>query len=250
MLYLIPDPRHLISNTGTCHAILITWYLTPVFAMLYLSLDIRHRYLPCYTYHLISDTGTYHAILITWYPTPIFAMLHLSLDIRYRYLLCYTYHLIPNTGTCHAILITWYLTPVLTMLYLTVDMLLLTWHAITWYQYTWPDIVTPDWLLFYLASVLYCIFMILTFTGTWLLYCYQTFDTPVLLNSYILEPLKKGDSRYYSPIDPRNEITMNMELLRIPCGHYYWTILIIRQLASGWGKLMSTDIVSMFMMVL
>jgi len=195
--------RHLICYTW--YLIHDIWYLTPVLAMLYLSLDVRHRYLPCYTYHLISDTGTCHAVL--------------KLDIRHRYLSCYTYHLILDTGACHAILITWYLTPVLTMLYLTVDVLLLTWHAITWYQYTWPDIVAPDWLLLYLVSVLYCIFMIITFTGTWLLYCFQTFGTPVLLNSCILEPLKKGDSWYYILVDPRNKITMNMELLRTPCGH-------------------------------
>ena len=38
--------------TGTCHATLITLYLT--------------LYLPCCTYHLISDTGTYHIILDGW----------------------------------------------------------------------------------------------------------------------------------------------------------------------------------------
>jgi len=69
---------HLISDTGTCHAILITWYLTLVLAMLYLTLDIWHRYLPCYTWPLMSDTGTWHAIThltcyhlvlvhLTWY---------------------------------------------------------------------------------------------------------------------------------------------------------------------------------------
>ena len=97
MLYLIPDPRHLISDTRICHAILITWYLTPVFVMLYLSLDIQHRYLPCYTCHLISYTCTYHAILITWYLTPVLAMLHLTLDI-----------LPPGTNTLDLIL--WHLT--------------------------------------------------------------------------------------------------------------------------------------------
>ena len=126
MLYLSLDIWH-----GTCHATLITWYLTPVLTMLYLSLDIRHRYLPCYTYHLISDTATYH--------------------IWHRYLPCYTYHLIFDTGTCHAILITWYLTPVLTMLYLSLD--IWYWHLtcyhlvlvhLIWYCDSWLDIITPD----------------------------------------------------------------------------------------------------------
>ena len=70
-------------------AILNTWYLTPVLAMLYLTLDIWHRYLSCYTWPLISDTGTCHAIFDTWYPTPVLVMLYLTLDIRHRYLTCY-----------------------------------------------------------------------------------------------------------------------------------------------------------------
>ena len=87
--YLPCYTYYLISDTGTCHAMLITWYLIPVLAMLYLSLDIWHRYLPC-----------------------------LSLDIWHRYLPCYTYRLIPDTWynntwhlTCyHPVLIhlTWY----------------------------------------------------------------------------------------------------------------------------------------------
>ena len=58
-------------------------------------------------------------------------------------------------GTWYLILdtwhnITWYLT-----------------HAITWYWYIWHNIVTPDWILLHLAPVLHCLFMIITFTGTW-----------------------------------------------------------------------------------
>ena len=168
----------------------------------YLTLICIHRYLPCYTYYLISDTGTCHAILITWYLTPVLAMLHLTLDI-----------LPPGTNTLDLIL----------------------WH-LTGYYYTGhrTSLHTHDY----------------HFMGTWLLYCYQTFGTPVLLNSCIPEPLKKGDSWYYTSVDPRNRITMNIWLLWTPCGYYHWIILIIRQLTLGWRKLMSTDIVLMFMMVL
>ena len=71
MLYLTPDPRHLISDTGW-YVIRNTWYLT---------LNIWRRYLTCY--HLTSDTwymtlGIWHAIThltcfymvlvhLTWY---------------------------------------------------------------------------------------------------------------------------------------------------------------------------------------
>ena len=68
-------------DTGTCHAILIIWYLILVLAMLCLLLDIWYRYLPCYTYYLISDTSTCHAILITWYLILVLAILYLLLDI-------------------------------------------------------------------------------------------------------------------------------------------------------------------------
>ena len=124
---------YLVFDVATLTDILVTWpdMYTLVLAMLYLSLDIWHRYLPCYTYYLISDTGTSHAMLITWYLIPILAMLDLSLDIWhrylpclsldiwYRYLPCYTYYLISDISTYHATLIAWYLTP---------D---------TWYNNTW-----------------------------------------------------------------------------------------------------------------
>jgi len=85
--YLTPV---LATDTGTYHAILDTWYTTPILTMLYLTLDIWHWYLPCYTWHLIYDTGTCHAILDIWYLTPILAMLYLTLDIWHWYLPCYT----------------------------------------------------------------------------------------------------------------------------------------------------------------
>ena len=87
MLYLTYDTWHrylpcyiwpMIPNTGTLHIILHIWFMTPahgiytdtwyvIFATWSTTLDIRHRYLPCYTYHLISDTGTCHASLDTWH---------------------------------------------------------------------------------------------------------------------------------------------------------------------------------------
>ena len=145
--------------------ILDTWSLT---------LDIWHWYLTWYylapdTWHLISDTGTWHAI--TWHLIPVLDML--SLD---------TWYLTPDNW--HAI--TWYLT-----------------YAITWYWHIWPDIVIPDWILLYLTPVLPCIFMIITLRETWHDY-YIVTRYLVLLNSCapescILEPLKQGDSWYYTP---------------------------------------------------
>ena len=121
-------------------------YLTSILTMLYLTHDIRHRYLSCYTYYLISDTGICHTILNTWY-----RYLHRHMiyntdtchaipdpDIWHRYLPCYIWHMIPNTDTCHAIFDTWYLTPVLAMLYLTHDI----WHRYL-LCYTWPWYMTP-----------------------------------------------------------------------------------------------------------
>jgi len=58
MWYVIPD-------TSTCHAIFVIWYLTPVFALLYLTHDIWYRHLPCYSWYMIYNTCTCHAILDT-----------------------------------------------------------------------------------------------------------------------------------------------------------------------------------------
>ena len=132
----------------------------------YLTLICIHRYLPCYTYYLISDTGTCHVILITWYLTPVLVMLYLSLNIWHRYLPCYTYHLISDTDTCHA-----------TLRHLTYCHLVPI--HLTWYCDTWLDTITPD-------TIRLCIFMIIAFTRTWLLYRYQTFGTPELLYSELL----------------------------------------------------------------
>jgi len=77
---------YLISDTGTWHVILDTWYLT---------LDIWHRYLTCYHLHLIPDTWymtldnwhaityltCYHLVLVhlTDIVTPDWILLHLTL---------------------------------------------------------------------------------------------------------------------------------------------------------------------------
>ena len=154
--------------------------------MLCLSLDIRYRYLPC-----------------------------LLFDIWYRYLPCYTYYLISDTGTCHAMLITWYLTPVHATLYLTLDI----WHRYlscytdTWYNNTWHLTCYHPVLVRLIRYCGTCIILHIHdyyFYGdlAWLLYCYQIFGTPVLLNSYIPEPLKKGDSWYYTPVNSRSWIIM------------------------------------------
>ena len=155
--------------------------------MLYLALDIWHRYLPCYTWHLISDTGTCHAILITWYLTPVLAMLYLSLDIWHQYLPCYTWPLISDTGTCHVILDPRYPIPVLDMLYHSLNILspgistldLILSH-LTGYCYTWNlYYITYSWLL-----LLWGLGMIIIL----LPYIWYSW-TPVLLNSSIPEPL-------------------------------------------------------------
>ena len=145
---LIPDIWFCDSHRHISYLILTCIHL--IIVMLYLTLDIWHRYLPCYIWHMISDAGTCHAIFDTWYLPPVLAMLYLTLDT--------------DTGTCHAIFDTWYLTPVLAMLYLTLDIWhrylpCYTWHLIsdtgTWYVITWPDIMTPDWILLHLYYLTY-----------------------------------------------------------------------------------------------
>jgi len=132
---LTPDTWHLISDTGIWHV--DTWYLTLVFDML--TLDIWHRYLTCY-----------HSTPDTWHLTLVFDMLtpdtwYLTLNIWHRYLTCY--HLTPDT---------WQLTCYHLIFNICYHLIL---AHLTWF-------VTPDWILLYLAPILHCIFMIITFTGT------------------------------------------------------------------------------------
>jgi len=110
------------------------------------------------------DTG----MLIIWHWYVILDTWPLTLDIWYRYLTCY-----------NLILDTWHLRSniwQLTCYHLILD---ICYHLV---RHTWPDVVTPDWILLYLTLVLYCIFMIITFTGTW--HDYYAVSRPlVLLNS-------------------------------------------------------------------
>ena len=115
----------LYIDTVTCHAYI--WYPTLVLAMLYLTHDTRHRYLPCYIWHMIPDTG------------------HLA---------CYTWCMIYGTGPWYMS----YLTPAPDTRYM------ICFHVV---QMHGPDIVTLDRTLPPLIPVLYDIFMTITFTGTW-----------------------------------------------------------------------------------
>jgi len=126
MLYLTHDIWHPY----------LPWYIwhmisAPVLVMLYLILDIWHQYLPCYIWHMISDTSTCHAIFDTWYPTPVLAS--------------YTWHMIYDTSTWHVIPDTWYLTiNMLSPGTSTHDMIL--WH-LTGDYYTWhPYYLAYSWL--------------------------------------------------------------------------------------------------------
>jgi len=124
---------------------------------------------------------------------------------------------LPDTWCCDSVfnspnidmLITWLLisdTWYLTCYHLTPD----TWHLTyyhrymtltTWYWYTWPDAAIPDlilshltdyiaysWLLF-LRGLDMIIILLLDIWYSW---------TPILMNSCTPEPLKHGDSWYYT----------------------------------------------------
>jgi len=190
---------------------------------------LRDRLIPdiwcCDSHRHIS-----YLILDTWYPTPALDMLYLALDIWHWYLLCYTWHLTSDI---------WHLA--LDMLSSGIDTFyLILWH-LTGYYYTWHLYFFAYSWLSLLRGLGMIIILLPDIWYSW---------TPVLLNSCILEPLKKGDSWYYTPIDPRNWITMNIGLLEYSVDIVTRKIIIIRQLTPGWEKLMSTDIVSKFMMVL
>ena len=143
-----------------------------------------------------GPTITWHLIPDTWYLTSIFDMLLLD---------------------------TWYLTPDIWQLtcYHLLDMLshgtrtfdLILCH-LTEYYYIWHlYYIVYSWLSL-LQGLDMIIILLQDLWYSW---------TPVLLNSCIPEPLKRGDSWYYTPVDPRNRITMNIGLLWTPCGHYHWT---------------------------
>jgi len=93
--------------------------------------------------------------------------------------------------------------------------------------------VTPDWILLPLTPALHCIFVIITFTGTWHDY-YIITRLLVLLNScapkllyswtLVTGRLLTLRSWYYTPVDHCYWIIMDIGLLWIPCGHYHLTI--------------------------
>ena len=66
-----------LYTPDTCHAILNTWYLTPALAMLYLTLDIRHRYWICYHTLDMLSPSTSKLALILWHLTGYCYIWHL-----------------------------------------------------------------------------------------------------------------------------------------------------------------------------
>ena len=215
--HIIPDTGicHAIFDTDTCHAIFDTeiamLYLTPIFTMLYLTPIIAMLYLtPIFAMLYLTPTLAMlycTPIIVMLYLTPIFVMLYLTRDIWHRHSV-FTPVLSIYTDTWHVTLDILYMTLALGIYTdtLYIDPVLdicHTWHlhlthgiwyafmwlscgtnTWTWHHDSWPDTTTPD------TCVLYDIFMVITFTGTWLLYYYQIFGTPKLLYSCILEPLK------------------------------------------------------------
>jgi len=163
-----------------------------------------------FPWHLASDIHIWHLISDTWHLT----CYHLTPD---------TWHLILTRILDMLSLDTWYLTP--DTWYLTPS----NWHAITWYWifdkhtwymilatwywYTWHDVVTPDWILSHLTLVLHCLFMIITFTGTWHDY-YTATRHLVFLYSCTLELLYS-----WTHISP---VLMSPALLPLLIARSYW----------------------------
>jgi len=155
-------------------------------------------YLTPDSWHLISDTGTWH--VITW-------------------------HLIPDTW--YMILDNWY--AITHLIYFHMALVHLTWCCDTWLGYYYTCIIFSIHDYHFYGDL------------AWLLYCNQTFGTPELLCSWTpvyLNPLKRRDSWYYTPIDSRYRITKDIGLLWIPCGHYHWIICNNWTTYTGRGKLM------------
>ena len=128
------------------------WYCNSVFNSPDTDMSITWRWY-VYTWHLIPKYLTcYHLTLDPW---------HLISDTGTSY-----YHLIPDTW--HLIFDTWQLT---------------CYHLLVMLS---PDTSTLDLILWHLTDTytwhLYCIFMIITFTGTWHNY-YTVTRHLVLLNS-------------------------------------------------------------------
>ena len=180
------------------HLIYDLWHRQSVFTPvlgIYTGTQYLHRHLACYTWYMIYDTSTRYLHRYSVF-TPALGMLHLIHDIWHRYsvftpaLGTYTNpcHAIFDTGIFHAIFDIWYLTSILAMLYLTLDI----WHRyLTCYIYH----------LIY-NTVLAMIYLTLDTCITWHIHDHYVTRhlTPLyLLNSCTPEPLKKGDSWYYTP---------------------------------------------------
>jgi len=83
----------------------------PTLDMLYLTRDILHRHLACYTWYMIYDTGTRYLHRYSVF-IPTLGMLHLIYDLWHRYSV-FTPVLSIYTGIWHVTLDRWYMTPVL-----------------------------------------------------------------------------------------------------------------------------------------
>ena len=170
------------------------------------------RHLTCYTWCMIYGTGTWYIIFDTW--STALNMLYLIPDSR---------HLILDSGTWYMS----YLSPDPDPQYMT--HVTLTWYAFMWYKYidltSWP--LTGHyhpWYLYYMAYSWLSLYGDLA----WLLYYYQTFDTPELLYTWTTEIGRLLKLlMILTHVDPRNRITMDIGLLRIPCGLYYLTLCYI-----------------------
>jgi len=86
--------------------------------------------------------------------------------------------------------------------------------------------MTPDWILLHLTPVSHYLFMIITFTGTWHDYYNATICTPELLYTWTPETERFLIlySWYYTLVDSRNWLIMDIGSLWTHCGHYHWTI--------------------------
>ena len=104
-------------------------------------------------------------------------MLHLTHDIWHQYLPCYTWHLIYDTDTCHVILDTWYLTPIYDTWQLTCYHLVLA--QLTWYCDTWLVTAILGTCITWHIHDYHCYRDL-----AWLIYCYQTSGTPLLLYTW------------------------------------------------------------------
>ena len=124
-----------------------------------------------YCNFLVHDSLLYKLIygiyIDTWYV--IFDTWSTALDIRHRYLICHTWHLILIPDIWHAFM--WYK-------YIDLTSWPLTGHYHPWYMYY----MAYSWLSL-LRGLGMIIILLPDIWYSW---------TPVLLNSCILEPLKKG----------------------------------------------------------